>query len=63
MNKEGEIMAKVINRVNNMNIPGHIRREIGLSENWQEKISPREKKKVVKTALRFKDALRKLSKN
>lgn len=61
--EEGEIMAKVLNRVNNMYIPWNIRREIGLSENWQDKISPEEKKMVVRNALKFKEALRKLSKH
>lgn len=63
MKKEGEIMAKVLNRVNNTYIPWNIRREIGLSENWQDKISPEEKKMVVRNALKFKEALRKLSKH
>ena len=61
--EEGEIMEKVLNRVNNMYIPWNIRREIGLSENWQDKISPEEKKMVVRNALKFKEALRKLSKH
>lgn len=63
MKKEGEIMAKVLNRVNNTYIPWDIRREIGLSENWQDKISPEKKKMVVRNALKFKEALRKLSKH
>ena len=40
MKKEGEIMAKIMNRVNNTYIPWNIRKEMGLSENWQDKISP-----------------------
>lgn len=63
MIKEGEIMAKVLNRINNVYIPWDVRREIGLTENWQEKISPKEKRMVVRNALKFKEALRKLSKH
>lgn len=63
MSKEGEIMARVMNRINNMDIPWSVRQELGLSENWQDKISPKEKKIVIKNALKFKEALRKLSKN
>lgn len=62
MKKEGEIMAKLMNRVNNVYIPWNIRKEMGLSENWKDKISPNKKKMVVKTALKFKEALRELSK-
>lgn len=63
MKKEGEIMAKLMNRVNNVYIPYDIRRQMGLSENWQDKISPTKKKMVVRTALKFKETLRKLSKH
>lgn len=63
MKKEGEIMAKLMNRVNNVYIPYNIRRQMGLSENWQDKISPTEKKMVIRTALKFKETLRKLSKH
>lgn len=61
--KEGEIMAKVLNRINNAYIPWGIRREMNLSENWQDEISPEKKKIVIKNALKFKEALRKLSKH
>jgi len=63
MKKEGEIMAKVLNRINNVYIPWNIRREMGLSEDWQDKISPEEKKIVIKNALKFKEALRRLSRH
>lgn len=61
--KEGEIMAKVLNRINNTYIPWGIRKEMNLSENWQDEISPEKKKIVIKNALKFKEALRKLSKH
>lgn len=63
MKKEGEIMAKVLNRINNVYIPWNIRREMGLSEDWQDKISPEEKKIVIKNALKFKETLRRLSRH
>lgn len=61
--KEGEIMTNVLKRVNNVYIPYDVRKEMGLSDDWQEKISPARKKLVVKNALRFKEALRRLSKH
>ena len=61
MKKEGEIMARVINRINNVNIPPYIRKEIGVSDDWMDKVSPKQKKLAVRIASRFKEALRKLS--
>ena len=63
MKKEGEIMARVLNRIENSTIPSNVRREIGVSEDWMEKISPKQKKLVFKLTSRFKEALRKLSRN
>ena len=63
MKKEGEIMARVLNRIDNVKIPPYIRREIGVSEDWMNNISPEQKKQVFKLTNRFKEALRKLSKN
>ena len=63
MKKEGEIMARVLNRIDNSTIPSNVRREIGVSEDWMEKISPKQKKLVFKLTSRFKEALRKLSRN
>lgn len=61
MRKRGEIMTRTMNRMNS--IPSHVARELGFSENWQSNISPKQQKMVIKMAFRFKDALRKLSKN
>lgn len=61
MKKEGEIMARAMNRMNNVAIPPYIRKELGISDNWVEKISPKQRKLTVKLANRFKDALRRLS--
>lgn len=63
MYKEGEIMTRVMNDINNINIPTNVRREIGLSDNWKEKISPKKVENILNSALKFKEALRKLSKN
>lgn len=62
MKKEGEIMARILNTVNDT-IPSYIKREIGVSDNWIDNVSPRQKKLVFKITNRFKEALRKLSKN
>lgn len=56
-------MSRVVNRINNMNIPPYMMREIGLKDNWLKSISPKKQRMVVRTALKFKEALRKLSKN
>lgn len=63
MKKEGEIMAEVMERIRNIDIPANIQKEIGLKENWKEKISPKEVEKIFNSALKYKEALRKLSKN
>ena len=63
MYKEGEIMPRVMNSINNINIPTNIQKEIGLSDNWKEKISPKKVEKIINNAYKFKEALRKLSKN
>lgn len=60
---EKTIMSRVTNRINNMNIPPYMIREIGLKDNWLKSISPKKKRMVVKTALRIKESLRKLSRN
>ena len=61
--EEKKFMSRVVNRINNMNIPPYMMREIGLQDNWLKSISPKKKKMVVRTAFKFKEALRKLSKN
>lgn len=63
MKKEGEMMTRIINEINNVKIPPYIREEIGISDNWVDKVSPKKKKLAVKTANRFKEVLRKLSRN
>lgn len=63
MKKEGEIMAEVMEKIRNIDIPTNIQKEIGLKENWKEKISPKEVEKIFNSALKYKEALRKLSKN
>lgn len=60
---EKKIMSRVVNRINNMNIPPYMMRELGLKDNWLKSISPKKQRMVVRTAFRFKEALRKLSKN
>ena len=63
MKKEGEIMARVLNRVNDVNIPSYVKREIGINDNWRENVSPKQRRLVFKITNKFKEALRKLSKN
>lgn len=61
--EEGEIMPEVMERIKNIDIPRDIQEKIGLKDNWKEKISPKEVEKIFNSALKYKDALRKLSKN
>lgn len=63
MEKEGEIMTRIMDSINNVEIPTKIQKEIGLKEDWKEKISPKVVEKILNNALKFKEALRKLSKN
>lgn len=61
--EEKEIMENIINRASHTSIPSHVAKELGFSDNWQKNISSKEKKMAVKNALKFKKALRKLSKS
>lgn len=63
LKKEGEIMDRVMNRMNDAQIPPHIQKEMGLKKNWKKQISPQFANSALKNAEKFKDALRKLSKN
>ena len=63
MKKEGEIMPEVMKKIKNIDIPKDVQEKIGLKENWKEKISPKEVEKTFNSALKYKEALRKLSKN
>ncbi len=63
MKKEGEIMSRLMSNIQEINIPTHIQKQIGLEKNWKSKISPKSVEKVVNTANRFKKALKELSKN
>lgn len=63
MEKEGEIVTRVMNSIQEINIPTHIQNQIGLKENWKAKVSPKSVERVVNTATRFQKALKELSKN
>ena len=38
MGKEGEMMARIRENFNNMEIPPHVAREIGLGANWNKDV-------------------------
>lgn len=63
MCKEGEIMTRVMERINSIKIPVNVQKEIGLSDDWKKKISPKKVENIFNSALKYKEALRKLSKN
>lgn len=61
MRKGGEIMTRTMSRMNS--IPSHVVKELGLKENWQKNVSPKQQKMTMRLAEKFKEALRELSKN
>lgn len=63
MKKEGEIMTRLMENINKINIPTNIEREIGLQKDWKRNISPKMVGNIFNSALKYKDALRKLSRN
>lgn len=60
--KGDEDMTQFIQKIHNINLPPHQLRELGLSEGWQKKIPANYIEKIVKTAERFKNDLKELSK-
>ena len=63
MGKEEEMMARIRENFNNMEIPQHVARDIGLGANWKKDVSPKSMKEIIDTAHRFSSTLRKLSEN
>lgn len=53
MNKEGEIMTKVMERINNINILTNVQKEIGLSKDWKKNISPKEVERIINNAFKY----------
>lgn len=60
---KGEIMERVINRIEQMNMSVQMQEKLGLEKDWKKKISPKKANKIIEVANRYKEALRKLSKN
>lgn len=63
MKKEEEIMDRIMNKINEFDIPLHIQKEMGLKKNWQKKISSKFANETLASAKKLQSALRKLSKN
>ena len=55
-------MAELVERLQNIQLPPHQLRELGLDKDWNKKVSPDFVERVVKTADKYKDVLRELSK-
>ncbi|MDD4170418.1 MAG: hypothetical protein PHD36_09250 [Desulfotomaculaceae bacterium] len=55
-------MTKFVNKIQSIDLPPHQLRELGLEKGWQKKVSVDYIEKVVKTAERFKNDLKELSK-
>lgn len=60
-NREEELMQH-IERLQQINIPPHIRNKLNLKENWQRDVSKEFVEKVVDTAEKHKKTLKELSK-
>ncbi|WP_231685287.1 hypothetical protein [Phosphitispora fastidiosa] len=55
-------MTEFAQKLDKIQLPPHILRELGLEKDWQKKVSPEFIHKVVKTAEKYKDVLKELSK-
>ena len=56
-------MIKTLNRIKSIKIPSHIKKKIGIDDNWLNKISAKEKILAFHLSVQFKETLKKLSKN
>ena len=61
--EEKTMMSRIAQRADNINIPVYMQKKIGLSENWQNNISSKNKKMAVQIAYRLQNVLKRLSKN
>ncbi|MBU7008436.1 hypothetical protein Ga0451573_003395 [Peptococcaceae bacterium DYL19] len=60
--REGRLVTEFAQKLDKIQLPPHILRELGLEKDWQKKVSPEFIHKVVKTAEKYKDVLKELSK-
>ncbi|RKL62999.1 hypothetical protein DXT63_08365 [Thermoanaerobacteraceae bacterium SP2] len=61
--KEGDVVvAEITQKIQNLTLPPHIVRELGLSKDWKKDISPEFLEKIIKTAIKYKNVLKELSK-
>ncbi|WP_425801949.1 hypothetical protein ACHOLT_14390 [Desulfitobacterium sp. Sab5] len=61
--KEGQNMTEMTQKLNSIQIPPHVLKQLGLDKNWQNNISPEVMSTVIKTAEKYKSALRRLSRH
>lgn len=61
--REGEqIMAEVMERLERVQLPPHVREQLGLDKDWQRKVPRDFLERVLKTASKYEHVLRELSK-
>lgn len=60
--KEGDVMTEIAQKIQNITLPPHIMHELGLSKDWKKDISPEFLDKIIKTAMKYKNVLKELSK-
>lgn len=61
--EERTMMSRISQRADSITIPVYMQKKMGFSEDWQNNISSRDKKKVVQVACRLQNVLKRLSKN
>ena len=60
--KEEDIMTKMLEKINNIELSPRTLHELGMDKNWRDKVSSELTCKVVKTARKYRDVLKELSK-
>ena len=60
--KEEFTLPYAMDKINSIELPPATREKLGLRKDWNKKVSPKRVEHIVKTAERYKKALRELSK-
>ncbi|MCL4425878.1 MAG: hypothetical protein M1299_13010 [Firmicutes bacterium] len=60
--KEGKLLTEMIEKLKGIQLPPHQLRELGLDKDWQKKVSPQLVERITKTAEKYKNVLKELSK-
>lgn len=61
--KEGDLVTEMIEKLKGIQLPPGQLKELGLDKDWNKKVSPKFVERVVKTAEKYKNVLKELSKD